>query len=164
MNKEHMGDYDTRPVDPRSERKKNKDSFFASIAYAVITAAFLVSALFAYWTLQPADIVTNIDDPVKVTTPASRSQGYIDIPIEYCKTMELEAQVKRSFVSASTEIFQPEVTENAPKGCMKKMYRILIPPQVINDEYYIKFQATYRINPIKTTTETFKTQKFRVID
>ena len=135
------------PTHPtKSTKLANK--FFA---VALLTIAIAVG-FFLYWSLQPTDVleVKNSPFPARVEPdPSGRTGGTIYLKINYCKNTDLHGEVRTSFLSESREQFSPIVTEKIKRGCANTEFPVIIPTNLSEDVYIIKFRATYDVNPLK---------------
>lgn len=137
-----------------------KDSYLnvaTRIALAFIT---LFVVMVSYWQYQPSKVLT-VDQPLKVTSVVDSK--FVLLSATYCKNVRSTGTIRISFVSTTLEVFSPMAAESMPTGCHKdQQLPVLIPAALPAGTYYIKFNATYKVNPIKTFNVIFKTEQFKV--
>lgn len=136
---------------------KDYPTWIIRISLAIITLAI---GTVIYWQYQPSTVLTAIQ-PFRVSEVADRS--LVILEANYCKKINTTGSVRISFVSSSTEFFTPMAAENMPTGCHSNLkLPVLIPSDLPAGSYYVKFNATYRINPIKTFNLIIRSSQFNV--
>jgi hypothetical protein len=99
---------------------------------------------------------------ITVEPPATKDGGIEYLTVNYCKKINISGSVRTSFVSTTTEVFQPIGAEQLPKGCQTIKVPVIIPLDLPAAKYYIHFRATYKLNPLRSVTEDFTTNTFQV--
>lgn len=155
---------DLEPIQKKPKRTKiSKALSKAALAALLVTAATL--GLFLFWSFQSVNPLSILNDPFPTrsirATPAAN--GVIILDIEYCKNVNKSGRVRISFVSDSTETFLPLQRDVFRFGCQKEEVPIIIPKNLVEGDYMIKFYAEYDINPVQKNQETtFQSQPFFV--
>lgn len=144
---------------------KAKDRFLYIVSSIIIAVAILVSVVLFYWTvLQPSQIYSVKDNRISIVPPVSTAGSTVEVKFSFCKLIDIDGIITRSFVGEGTEI--PGVTkpENVGKACINDISSpIPIPPQISPGEYRIKYVASYHLNPIKNVEETFYSEPFKIV-
>jgi hypothetical protein len=135
----------------------------------VIAASLVVIAIgvgvFLSWGFQSTDVlsVNKLPIPTRTIRDHPTAGGVVILNIDYCKKMDVEGNLRISYVSSTREVFLPLTKERAPKGCQKTEVPVLIPKDLPPDTYEIKLRATYDVNPLKKNiTDEFKSSSFVV--
>lgn len=157
-----MSDDDIR-VPPNHREIKKKTFKAAFIAYAVIAVMLLVGGILIYWNLQKSDVLDFKKEPIPVQNDdIIGKDGFIVLEFDYCKNLDVDGEVVPKLVSTETEIALKSYTDSQKPGCDKIIAPIPVPPQAIPGRYYLDYEVTYQINPIKTTVEKFKSVMFDI--
>lgn len=116
--------------------------------------------LLTFWQYQPSTVLT-ARQPFKVVAVEDRTLVVLDA--NYCKRVNVRGVVRVSFVSKTSELFTPMASEPTPTGCHEdQKLPILLPSDIPPGEYYVKFNATYRVNPIRTFNLIITSDQFEV--
>ncbi len=127
---------------------KTLNKFFA-VALVVVAIALGVFLKWSFESSAPL-VVNNSPFPARVESdPTGKTGGTIYLTVDFCKNTDKHGQVRWSYLSASREQFVPIVEEKFPKGCDKREIPVVIPTNLSQDTYIVKFRVTYDLNPIK---------------
>jgi hypothetical protein len=133
----------------------------------VLTTLFIASvAMFLYY---PVDPFTVKSQPYTCNMDGSpKDVFYIGQPItfylDYCKNTDASATVNYTLIDGVSYSL-PAVETSRPQGCFKGVITSgLLIPNLPSGEYYLAWKATYRMNPLRTFVEEFKTNKFKIIN
>lgn len=155
---------DSNPVETVKQPKIGK-----LINLMVVAALVIVSlgvAIFLKWSFQNENIITvkNEPFPTQVLPDASHDTGGILlVTVDYCKNQEVEGDLRVSYVSKSTEYFTPITKERGEKGCRKVELPTVIPKELPQDTYKLRFRIVYDLNPIKKDiVSEFYSDEFKV--
>lgn len=143
----------------KTTRAINRTLFLSLAVIAVIIGIYL------RWSFQSSEVieVNNEPFPVRTLSEVSSPNGVVVLNIDYCKHQDINGELRISWVSSSREVLLPVITENLPVGCNQSELPVMIPSDLISDQYIIKFSVTYNINPIKNNVENeFMTQPIDV--
>lgn len=150
------------PTEPVENGQSLKDNVLTKFAFVALLLIGLAIGLMFYWGTQngPVIDVKNAPFPTRTIREHPTAGGVVILSVDYCKTREIEGDLRISFVSPSREIFLPITRERGPKGCNKSEVPILIPKDIPADTYKIKFRILYDINPLKQNVEeSFESQE-----
>lgn len=137
--------------------REKRLSLFLYVIMAIITVCV---ALLLYWYYQPTNVI-NIKQPIPIKTVSDSQLVILDA--SYCKSIGVSGIVRTSFVGSTIEIFTPMAVENMPKGCHdNQQLPIFIPTNLPKGKYYIKINATYKINPLKTFNTIIRSEMFEI--
>lgn len=140
--------------------------------YYILSAFFAIGLavllLFIYWTNFPYNVlevkqpVPLVDGQTQVFSPGQK----VVFEAQYCKTLDVdEATITRKLVGRDREISLPVVTvyTSVVPGCNSIPLSNSLPPDLTGDgEYFIRYNITYRPNPLREVTEEFVTVPFTV--
>lgn len=144
---------------------KTSKSIVAKFMYVALAVAAGGILLGLYWYLQNPTPFTLNKYPVPIKNEPVYTDGVAKLEFDYCKHIDVRnGIIERSFVSSKTEIDNPDVIDPTSKGCYKLEAVVPVPPQARPDTYYIQYRVTYKINPLKTVTQEFRSQNFKVIE
>lgn len=121
----------------------------------VYLALFVVSialGIMIFWSLA-TDVpleVKNSPFPARVEKdPTGKTGGTVYLKAVYCKNTDAIGTARISFLSKSREQFTPLVEEKEKQGCGEKEFPVVIPVNLSEDEYRIRFRVLYDLNPLK---------------
>lgn len=135
------------------------------IVLALVIAAAIIG-VFGYWATQDTEVLKVRTQPFPTRTIREHptAGGVVFLAVDYCKQYNVDGRLGVSFVSASREILLPTTEEDSNEGCVSREIPVLIPKDIAPDEYVIKLQTTYDVNPLKQgVTDTFLSEPF-IID
>lgn len=130
----------------KAKKASRKMFYTVWLALAVIAAA---ATLFLSWSFESESILQIKNAPFPVRFLNNQDGGVVVLTTEYCKFKPTPGTVRVSFVSKSREVFLPIAPEKSPKGCETKELPILLPKDLPEDRYKVKFHAVYDLNPLK---------------
>lgn len=128
------------------------------IVAALVVIAVCLGVIFS-WALQSDDVleIKELPIPTRTIRDHPTAGGVVILNVDYCKKIDVEGNLRTSFVSSTREVFLPVAKERGPKGCSKVELPVLIPKDIPPDTYEIKLRATYDLNPLKKgVVEEFK--------
>lgn len=110
--------------------------------------------------------VKNSPFPARIVQDdTNKTGGVVFLDVDFCKYTEKTGDLRMSYVSKSREVFLPEQrsTDFFTVGCSKNEIPVVIPLNLLRDEYKIKFTISYDINPVKKNiTVDFESQPVTV--
>ena len=139
---------------------KISHNLFANL---VIFIVYSFAGLVAFWLLFPYNPLV-IEQPTKVLTPVVKTGEVIYVEFDFEKNTDIKPNITVALVDGV--IFNlPEFSPINPIGhTSKKVVGILTVPMTVPcGEYHIDFSADYKMNPIRTVTVEYETEKF-IID
>lgn len=148
-------DIDRIPVLDHPTKTTKLFNKFAAVALLVVALAI---GFFMYWSLQPTNALEIKNNPFPsrvVADPTGATGGTVYMTVDYCKNTDKNGEVRVSYLSASREQFTPIVTEHLKPGCRKEELPVVIPTNLSQDKYTIKFRVSYDYNPIKKDVPQF---------
>ena len=120
--------------------------------YGALFVLTFILGVMIFWAVQTNEplVIKNSPFPARVVAdPTGQTGGTVFMTAKYCKNTDAQGQVRISFLSKSREQFTPIVTESAPKGCGEREFPVIIPTNLSEDEYRIRFRVVYDLNPIR---------------
>lgn len=145
----------------RHENNMERKNLFYQIAMFTIILGFFLVGLIAYWLFTPYEILTFGPDNAKLLNPVVKSGGYLRIQRDFCKKMDLVAQVDRTFID-SLKYDAPIDFSNESVGCHKDILYIYIPKALPPGAYYVQDLYTFTPNPIRKIYYTVIIQQFMI--
>ncbi len=135
------------------------------VAGALVVVAISIG-IFLKWSFAGDEVLTIKNSPFPariVPDPSGQTGGIVFLKAEYCKNSDLVGELRMSYVSKSREVFLPLTEERLKKGCEDREVPVVIPLNLLKDEYKVKFRVTYDINPLKRgITTNFESQPITV--
>lgn len=136
--------------------------------WAVIAIVFSAVVVIGIWSIYPYRILEfNKDGQTGriesfVQNKIVKGGEHLSIKVDYCKYVDMGAEVTISFVDGF--IYNtPPVAMNMPVGCHLVTMQIYVPKAIPAGEYKVSTLFRYHPNPIRTIDVTQKTEKFTVI-
>lgn len=159
-----------RPADidviPVASHPTKGTKFINYIIVSFLVIIGLSIGIFLSWSFADENIleVKNSPFPVRVIDdPTGQTGGIAFLKVDYCKHADITGEVRMSYVSKSREVFLPLMKERYQTGCYYEEIPVIIPLNLLADEYKIKFRVTHDKNPIKKdVTVNFESQPISV--
>lgn len=133
-----------------------------ALTYIALVFIVIVWAVLMFWWLFPYKTSTQTQ-PYKVLTPVVEQGGFIQYEIDYCKYTDRVPEVDRQFVDGIIYAV-PRANVQIKKGCGLVVNSIKVPDNLPAAEYHLNARVRWRVNPIRTITEEYITEKFLVVD
>jgi len=131
------------------------------ISYSVIILAILLIAWGVYSCCYPHKVMT-INSVEIITPEVARGEG-VRYKLDYCKYKNIESTIKKYL--ADGIIVPYAITKSrASVGCREVIITEKIPKFVNPGEYTIQAFISYDINPLKTITIEYETNKFKITE
>ncbi len=152
-------DVDVIP-EPVHPTKRSKLVNYLVAAALIIVALGLLRIFVWSFDNEPVLTVNNSPFPTRTIREHPTGGGVVFLTADYCKTSDIEGDLRVSFLAQTREVFLPITKERTPKGCHKVELPIVIPKDIAPGEYKIKFRVTYDKNPLKQNEVVeFESQK-----
>lgn len=136
----------TPPKPTQTTRVINK------LIYLALITVSIALGIMIYWSLAtdtPLE-VKNSPFPARVVAdPTGETGGTVYLKAVYCKNTDAIGTARISFLSKSREQFIPLVEEKEKQGCGEREFPVIIPTNLSEDEYRIRFRVLYDLNPLK---------------
>ena len=127
------------------------------VAIAFFLLAVVPQFILIFWTVYPYD-------PLRIDSINILSKVEVGQPFTYKLTGEkytdLPGTISRQFVNGLT-ISMPAVSSNINKGT-KELISSFILPYLPIGKYYLKWSATYNVNPVRSITVTGRSECFEI--
>ena len=150
-------------VDKPSPDKMRKLLHF--FTYFTLTMSAILALLIIYYSIFPLRVTEVSNAPYQILNENKtvKAGGLLQHKVDYCKYVNISSETIRQFVNGL--IFtMPSITTNNPVGCHEIVATTLVPKELPVGEYYMKITKIYRLNAIRTFTETYTTEKFKVTE
>lgn len=134
----------------------NQSKFWHILTTLIFSSVGLVLLLVIYWTITPLKPVLEITN-----LEAYVIKNSVVLDYDYCKNSSQQGFITRYFKD-DVLYYMSNLYSNAEKGCGHAKQAIDIPENLPNDTYTFNFEITYQVNPIKSKTYRFATNKFEV--
>ncbi len=138
-------------IHDRGRQTKTAKTINRFILVAMLVAAIGLGVIIK-WAIADTKVIEIYNAPVPTHTlpdPSGKTGGIISLDIDYCKYVSVTGELRISYVSKSREVFLPLEAETLRKGCASRELPVIIPLNLVPDEYRIKLHSTYNINPLK---------------
>lgn len=133
---------------------------------AIVCSIGLV-LLITYWLAWPYKIAEQ-KAPAKVLTPIVRLGDNLRYELDYCKYMDISPiDTKKQLVNGLVYPLPVPATRVLPVGCRVAIAdaAIIIPEcaECFDHDVHLEILTTYQVNPLRTVTVKFTTEKFKVV-
>lgn len=98
---------------------------------------------------RPVLEVKNSPFPTRTIREHATANGVIFLDADYCKHQDIDGRMRVSFLSPAREILLPLYEESLDVGCDRIEFPVVVPREIVPEEYVIKFRVTYNKNPLK---------------
>jgi hypothetical protein len=129
--------------------------------YSILLFASLSLMVFAYWSFYPYKTIEHYPDSYALGKTTLKQGETTFYEFNYCKFSDAPVTLYKQFIDGI--VYEaPVYPAFLQVGCGSAKIDITIPVNLPPGEYYLKVEANYKVNPIRTITETNITQKFTV--
>lgn len=139
---------------------KHKLSHWFIISSLILS--FIILLVFLFWWIFPYKTSEQVQ-PYKVLSKTIKQGELLQYEIDYCKYTDKIPTVERQFVDGIIYAV-PQGNAQIKEGCGKINNSIKIPHQLPPGNYYIQATVTFKMNPIRTISKVYITEKFNVIE
>lgn len=147
----------TIPLSARAERILFNISFFITVFVIILLV------IMGLWAVQPSRILTIYNEPIPVVSDGAKAGTPTIFQIKYCKTVGLVGQVNWYIVGNNAVTLLPSYRDYTKTSCGTVLDPVIIPKQLVPGTYYIVWQVTYPINPLKSDYTEFRSRDFDVV-
>lgn len=130
--------------------------------YAIVGMGVGVAVLFLFWLIQSPTVLQIKNSPFPIRPPVVSQDDIIWVKANYCKLSDVSGELVVRLIGKRSIIRLPYSNDNQKAGCVDRELPIPVPEYATDDVYYIQFDATYQVNPIKTQVVTMRSQEFTV--
>lgn len=134
--------------------------YILSMIVLAIAMVFLLTII--YWQVYPYKTIEFKYELAPVEQKEVKRGEYLVYILDYCKYTDKEAQINRSFVDGLIYL-TPDGIADQLGGCGVARVQIYIPKSMPVGEYQIKQTRHYQLNPIRTETVIYYTERFTVL-
>ena len=144
---------------------KRIDKWFHKIAWLVVVGTALILLGLSYWLYWPYKVVEVKNSPYPILNANKQVEvgTLLKHQVEYCKYVDLQSTTTRQFVN-NLIFTMPDTVQNNELGCHTIVANTLVPMELPPGKYYLRIIKNYKVNPIRTITETFRTEEFEVVE
>jgi hypothetical protein len=132
-------------------------NFVASVVGVLFSAMIIAIAFMLLYPFKVMEV-----SKVEVLTPVVRLGDDLDIKITYCKFVDAEATVTRTFFNDRAVSLTPYIS-HLPKGCNSKIITLKVPENMFASEYSLITCNGYKVNPIRNIDVCYSTEKFMIL-
>ena len=138
-------------------------SIVPRILMALLVAAYLVLAYFAFLLFYPFETIVVHNEPFPVKNAPITAGNVVIYTVDYCRYTDVDASVTRTLVG-NVSISLGHNQSHFPRGCDKRdVADSVIPSFTPPGDYYIQIDSTYQINNLRAIEKHFRTATFHVI-
>ena len=131
--------------------------------WTILIMAVGLTALVGYWELNPYKVLVFNTPFFKVTRSVFHKGESLTYISDYCKYMNLPAQVTRTF-SNDLIFTTPTIDTNRDTGCHVITVAVIIPKELPSGKYHLQNIYKFRVNPIRDIKIEQHTEDFTVVD
>jgi hypothetical protein len=140
---------------------------FYILAWIAIVGSICLVLLITYWLAWPYKIAEQ-KAPAKVLTPIVKLGDNLRYELDFCKYTDISPiDTKKQLVDGLVYPLPVPAIRVLPVGCRKAIAEatIIIPDcaECFNKDVYLELISTYQVNPLRTVTVKFTTEKFQVV-
>lgn len=146
--------HEVEPITQEAMKDIKRANLVAGISFLVLGFALAFLFTLAYWALEKVEIFSPREGHIVILDEEAQAGGFVKVKLSYCKETSKPVQFTRSFVTESTIINTPTLTDITGKGCFKdRIVTVPVPPQTATSEYRIRYSVQAHVNPIRTIHE-----------
>lgn len=135
-----------------------------NISIIILVIAICFGWIIISWLVQPSRILAIYNEPIPEVRADIKSGDTVIFIINYCKLVNAKGIVNWYIVGNSSVTFLPSYVDNTPKSCNKNLLDpVIVPPQLKPGTYYIVWQVTYPVNPLKQDYVEFRSRDFILV-
>jgi hypothetical protein len=138
---------------------KKLEHFIIWSSMILIVSTF---CLIMFWWLFPYKTVKIIEQPYLVSQKTIIQGDNLEYLINACNYTKKIPNVTKQFVDGII-YSTPEGAVYLPFGCHKTVVQVRVPKNLPPGEYVLKVFVAYEMNPIRTISSEYVTEKFTVI-
>lgn len=137
--------------------------FWQIYAWGTIAISFGFLFLVGFWLLYPYKPVMFKNIPFPVDKKEYKRGDTLIYHTDYCKYMNINPIVTRHFNDEISYMLSSNPALVKKVGCDNINVQIRIPETLLPDEYIIKINYSYKVNPIRTVDVQAETARFEVV-
>jgi hypothetical protein len=118
-------------------------------------------SLVSFWMLYPYNPLVFNTQPGKVFNPVVKGGDHLSIEVDYCKNIDIGAEMTTSFVDGFIYNTTP-IISNMPVGCHKITMEVYVPKALPTGVYTDRTVFRYKLNPLRTIDVIGETSQFTV--
>lgn len=147
---------DVEKPDAKTMKSIKYANFFARLSFLIMGIAVAFICILAYWNYEDEKIFTPREGHITILDDTALAGGTVRVELSYCKHVNKPVQFTRSFVTESTVISNPTLTDVTGEGCVdSRIVQVPIPPQAATAEYRLRYSVQAEINPLKTVNQEY---------
>ncbi len=134
-----------------------------NIGLLITLLAIIICLVFIAWYLEPSKVLTIYNEPIPTLKDGVQAGDVVTFNIEYCKTNSNVGHVNWYIVGNNAVTLLPSYTDTTTKSCGHVLDPVVVPAQLKPGMYYIVWQVTYPVNPLKSDYSEFRSRDFDVV-
>ncbi len=148
-------------------KKFNLSSAVERILFDISLIVLIVCIVFGFvvigWLVQPSKILTIYNEPIPTLHDGGKPGDTVVFIINYCKNSDAKGSVFWEMVGTASVTILPPYVDSTGKSCNKELLDpVVIPPQLKPGVYYVIWQVTYPVNPLKQDYVEFRSGNFTI--
>lgn len=122
--------------------------------------------LLTYWLSFPYKVLVIHNQPTPVDVEVAQKGDRINTKVDYCKQNDTSGRVEKYLVTDGIEYRLPIEFDLTPRACGVVDMPISLPTSstIVPGVYHVRVDVIYKVNPVRTITEEFTTEKFSIIN
>lgn len=130
---------------------------------AITLIAIITLIVILGWSLQPSKVLTIYNEPIPTIKDGVKAGNTVVFRIKYCKHTNVAGNVNWYIVGNNAVTLLPSYTDTTQKSCGMVLDPVIVPLQLKPGMYYIVWQVTYPVNPLKSDYSEFRSRDFMVL-
>lgn len=135
--------------------------FFTIYSQITLLVTFIIIGLLGFWTFYPYTPIV-IKNPLQTEKIEYKAGDTLSYKLDYCKYSNTMVSISRSFIDGVI-YSMPDVSARNEKGCRVSEINISI-PNLPTGNYQLKVIYSYEVNPIRTVSFTYYSNKFKITE
>jgi len=133
-----------------------------TFAIATLVASFVFVAFMLYWTLEPfgKPVIAIEDNKIAIELNVAKPGDTVYLVYSFCKAGTPQTAKVKRYLKDELVYFLPTLDSNVQPGCQHYRVPLEIPRNLPPDTYTYNAEIEYKVNPIKTETYYFTSDKF----
>ncbi len=134
-----------------------------NVGLVITLIAIIFMAIVVAWIVQPTKVISINNEPIPTIKDGTHAGNTVIFKIIYCKETSQTGMVNWYIVGNHTVTLLPSYTDVTQKSCGTVLDPVIVPLSLQPGIYYIVWQVTYPINPLKQDYTEFRSRDFDVI-
>ena len=135
---------------------------YYAASMVILAAAFILITYISCMLFYPYNLLEANSQPFEVITKDVRAGEDLVYVTDICKFTDAKAVMTHEFINGII-YSAPSVESNVEAGCYNQEAAVHVPETLLPSTYHMRIIVTYKINPLREITYTYKTEEFNII-